>query len=61
MAGINNFVPNNVAHKCLKREMEGKKMIYLKRFVSIFFGFYFSTASSEEKPKIHMLHDRFFY
>ena len=31
-------------------------MIYLKRFVSIFAGFFiFSTASSQEKPKIHML------
>ena len=34
-------------------------MIYLKRFVSIFAGFFiFSTASSQEKPKIHMLLDK---
>ena len=34
-------------------------MNFLKRLISIFAGFFiFSTASSQEKPKIHMLLDK---
>ena len=36
-------------------------MNFLKRLISIFAGFFiFSTASSQEKPKIHMLLDKGF-
>ena len=34
-------------------------MIHLKKLISVFAGFFiFSGASSEEKPKIHMLLDK---
>ena len=36
-----------------------KKMTFLKKFISFFAGvFIFSTAFSQEKPKIHMLLDK---
>ena len=39
-----------------KNKMEGKKMILLNKFISIFAGiFIFSSVLSQEKPKIHML------